>query len=101
MECIANAKTNNNYRRNVNMPSAKKIYKDQEKYRKLRNGQRRRNYQQTQGNSPRPWTPLEEQAALEHRISDRELSDEICRSVEAIQIKRSRLKREMRKSRDN
>lgn len=79
------------------MPSAKKFYKDQERYRELRNGQRRRNYQQTQGNAPRPWTHLEEQAVLEHKVSDRELADTICRSVEAIQIKRSRLKREMRK----
>ena len=72
------------------MPKFIKWYADKgraDKARRLRNEQRKRNYALTAKYAPREWT------LLEHSISDRELSEQIHRSVQAIQIRRSRLKK--------
>ena len=40
----------------------------------------------------RKWTEYEDSLVLAHDCSDRELSEEICRSVQAIHTRRSKLK---------
>jgi len=75
------------------MPSGKKTYKDMEKFRIVRNIHRRKNYEQTANYQRRPWDKQEDEKVLNHAISDRELSSQIERSVESIQIRRSRLKK--------
>ena len=42
---------------------------------------------------PHSWSAAEDAMVLEHSITDHELSEKIGRSVKAIQIRRSRLKK--------
>ena len=42
----------------------------------------------------RPWTEVEDKAVLDMKMSDRELSKIICRSVGNIQKRRCRLKKQ-------
>ena len=73
------------------MPNFIKYCKSEAIARKIRNKQRKKNYQSTQGNPPRPWNYEEDIAVLKHEVSDRELALKISRSVQAIQIRRCRL----------
>lgn len=59
-----------------------------------RNERRQRNYAQTAGapNTRAEWTEREDKLVLAHTIPDRELAEKIGRSVQAIQIRRSRIK---------
>jgi hypothetical protein len=59
-----------------------------------RNKERRENYASSRKNATggyRFWTQQEDREVIAHAISDRELSRKIGRSVQAIQIRRSRL----------
>ena len=77
------------------MPKNKMHYKDEEKYKKVRNAQRKRYYRKTANKYPiRPWTAYEDRKVLEHSITDTELSALIERSVATIQTRRCRLKKE-------
>lgn len=60
-----------------------------------RNKQRRRNYARSRGGEREreAWTPQEDAAVLEHAVADRILAGELGRSVQAIQIRRARLKK--------
>lgn len=77
------------------MPNFMKHYSDKLVALKMRNEQRKKNYQITQGNIPRPWTAEEDKQVLAHEISDRKLAKKISRSAEAIQIRRCRLKKKL------
>ena len=58
-----------------------------------RNAQRRRNYALTRKhNGKKPWTPEEDVLILLPEDTDRVLSGKIERSVQAIQVRRSRVK---------
>ena len=79
------------------MPIRINLYKSRDKARSTRNAQRLRYYQKTQLYSKRRlWTSKEDKAVLEHSISDTQLSTTICRSVGAIQARRSMLKKKNR-----
>lgn len=58
-----------------------------------RNKQRKRNYSRSAHYFPSEWTNQEDALVLEHSITDRELSELIHHSVQAIQIRRCRLKK--------
>ena len=75
------------------MPNFRKHYSE-EQFLKMRNEQRKRNYSQTAQYKRRDWIPEEDEAVLKQDITDRELSKIISRSVQSIQIRRSRLKKE-------
>ena len=60
-----------------------------------RNKQRRRNYARSANYIPSEWTAKEDALVIEHSISDRELSVLIHHSVQAIQVRRCRLKKEL------
>jgi hypothetical protein len=77
------------------MPNWVKQYKDKEKARNLRNIHRKRNYAKTQGYPPRDWTTQEMDLILSSNKTDAELSEILNRSVQSIQIKRCRLKKEV------
>ena len=69
-------------------------YIDAEKLRETRNAQRKRYYGKTALYITRPWTEDETELVMEHGIPDTELSDLIERSVQAIQLRRMRGRRE-------
>lgn len=75
------------------MPNAKKYCKDQERFRISRNAQRKRYYKKTAIYEPNPWTEEQDKCVLKHIITDTELSDLIGHSVQAIQLRRLRLKK--------
>lgn len=58
-----------------------------------RNLYRQRNYAQTQGgsNTRKEWTSSEDEMVRAREASDRELALKLGRSVQAIQIRRSRI----------
>ena len=75
------------------MPNRRKDYKDMERYAKTRDAQRERYYGTTSNiYSPRRWTTEEDEKVLAHSITDNRLSNEIKRSVGAIQLRRFKLK---------
>lgn len=76
------------------MPNWVKRYSDKERARNLRNIHRKRNYAKTQGYPPRDWATQEMDLILNTDRTDRELSEILKRSVQSIQIKRCRLKKE-------
>ena len=76
------------------MPNMKYAYADMEKYQRTRSAQRKRYYDKTAKYPRRSWTNEENKKVLAHAIPDMELSTQIQRSVRAIQIQRSRLKKE-------
>lgn len=70
-------------------------YKDLEKLKQDRKGQKRRYYGKTAYlYAKRPWSQMEIDLVMAHEIPDAELSAIIERSLGAIQIKRSQLKKE-------
>lgn len=84
------------------MPSFVKRMKDKDKCRMIRNKQRQKNYAQTNIYPPKgAWANWEEELVLEHSMTDRQLSKLLERSVQAIQLKRSRLKKEIEDERSN
>ena len=84
------------------MPSFVKRMKDNDKCRMIRNKQRQKNYAQTNIYPPKgAWANWEEELVLEHSMTDRQLSKLLERSVQAIQLKRSRLKKEIGDERSN
>lgn len=67
-------------------------YADADKAKRTAALQKRRYRARTgSGYEPREWTRSEEKAVVAHVIPDRELAVELGRSVQAIQVKRSRL----------
>ena len=76
------------------MPKWKTKYVDKEKLRRTRNQQRKRNYQKTAKYKRRKWTLKEDELVLAHNISDVQLSEKIKRSVQAIQTRRCKLKKQ-------
>ena len=75
------------------MPSSKKNYADQEKFRVYRNKQRQKNYAKTAKYPRKKWTDEEGKMVLAHNITDVELSAKLERSVQSIQNKRYKLKK--------
>lgn len=78
----------------------KSQYQDLTKYHHTKRLQERRYHEKTGcGQYPRRrWTVEEEHRVLDHTISDRELSKEIHRSLNAIQMKRNRLMAKLKHS---
>lgn len=77
------------------MSCRKEWYKDLSKYRNTRKQQKRR-YRMRTGSclyQPKAWTESEDKLVMKHDISDVELSALLERSVQAIQIRRCRLKK--------
>lgn len=70
----------------------KSAYKDLEKHRQACNRQRKRYYNKTSfaKRHKESWGPEEIEAVMRHEVSDNELSQQIGRSVQAIQIMRCR-----------
>jgi hypothetical protein len=64
-----------------------------ERHPDARNRQRARNYATTQGaaNTGKLWTSAADERVLAQDVTDRELSAELGRSVQAIQVRRVRL----------
>lgn len=77
------------------MPLRKHSYRDLDKYYETRREQMRRYAEHTGSGKypPRPWNAADDQRVLSHQIPDRQLSNEIQRSVKAIQLRRCKLKK--------
>lgn len=76
---------------------AKKDYKDMEKYRECKRRQSERYRKRTGAGvyEKRGYTYKEDMMILEQSVPDRELSKKLQRSVQAIQIRRCRLRKEI------
>lgn len=72
----------------------KAFYKDMEKYAEYKRRYQRGYRKRTGTYEPREWTDHEINLVLAQKMTDRELSKLIKRSIAAIQIKRSRLRKE-------
>lgn len=82
----------------------KNLYKDMEKFRITREKQKARYYGKTTNaeNRYQPWSVHEIDAIMKREKSDTELSAELGRSVKAIQVRRSTIKRRLaEEGRDN
>lgn len=79
------------------MPNRKYAYADMEKFRKTTNAQKKRYYNKTNFHCSNVWTAEQDKMVLEHLITDTELSKIIQHSVKAIQVRRCRLKKKIRK----
>ena len=78
----------------VKVPKYLKSYRNKEKARICRNRRRKRNYNKsaaTAVNGKCRWSVEDVVTVMEHRINDAGIAKLIGRSVEAIQIKRSRV----------
>ena len=77
------------------MPKSLKFCKDKERARKTRNRQRKKNYNKTSFYSEgrRKYSAKEDEMIIEHSMTDFELAHLIGRSVQAIQMRRYRLKK--------
>lgn len=77
------------------MPNFIKKSKDPVRARQQWNEQKTRYYRKTANaiNHGKAWTSDEDKIVAEHKFTDRQISDMIGRSMEAIQIRRSRLKK--------
>jgi len=79
------------------LPKYKKYYEakgEMEKYHDIAK-RWKKGYRKRTGSDryiPREWSPEDDKLILEHKIPDRELSEQIQRSVTAIQVRRCRLK---------
>lgn len=79
------------------MSCRKDQYRDLDKYRKTRMNQKRR-YRLRTGSGlykRRAWTDEEDRLVISHEIADVDLSVLIKRSVQAIQVRRNRIKLEV------
>ena len=72
----------------------KEQYRDMEKYKKTKRQQKRRYYKKTQIYAANRWTDMADELILKHEKTDTELSKIIGHSVNAIQIRRSHLKKQ-------
>ena len=72
-------------------------YRDLKKYRETCNRQQRKYYRETANaeNRYKKWTKEEIKLILEHKISDREISKLIMRSMKSIVMKRTKIKKEI------
>lgn len=70
-------------------------YKDMERYRETKQNYYRRYYKTTENarNKRKRWSGDEDKLIIEHSITDRELSEIIGRSMKAILVRRTRLKK--------
>lgn len=76
------------------MGGRRELYKDLNKYKQNRYRCKMRNYKRGNIDCERhKWTPEEDKLLLDCILTDRELSKVIHHSVQAIQIRRSRLKK--------
>jgi hypothetical protein len=76
----------------------KELYKDMEKYKKTKRAYKR-SYAYRNGCynfEKRPWTDKEDDLVIEHRMPDSELVWIINRSLQAIQTRRVRLRKDGR-----
>ena len=73
----------------------KKYYADMEKFRRTANAQKRRYYGKTTNakNRGQPWRAFEVERVMMMDVTDTELSAEIGRSVRAIQVMRSKMRK--------
>lgn len=73
----------------------KEGYKDLKKFRETCNKQTRKYYDKTVNakNKRKLWTKKDEELILEHKILDRELSKILGRSMKAIHVRRTKLKK--------
>jgi len=77
------------------MPKCLKSYKDKEKAKAYVYRNRKRYYHKTAFiYEKRRWTTEEDKLVLTSKLTDTQLSEKIQRSVQAIQLRRLRLKRE-------
>ena len=74
------------------MPKFTKQYDDQLQLLFIRNGQRARYYKKTAKYPRKLWNPEEDELVLNSELCDSDLSVVLRRSVESIQVRRSRLK---------
>ena len=77
----------------MNTYTYKKRWRD--KNREATNEMKKRNYHISTKyavNNKMPWTKEEEKLILEHSMTDRQLAQKLGRSVQAIQVRRSKLK---------
>lgn len=77
------------------MPKSLKLYRNVDKATKYRNSQRKGNYAKGRiyaNSRKKRYSDEELEMVLDHSIADIELAKRIGRSVQSIQIKRSRLK---------
>lgn len=77
------------------MPKTLRKYADTDKARTYRNRQRKINYDKDgsdRRNSNKPWSKHEIDMIFERKLTDREVTQIIGRSVEAIHVKRAKLK---------
>ena len=75
------------------MVNKDKHFKDHETFIRTRNRERKRYYNKTSGKYPqRKYTAWEDEMVLHSKLTDTELSKELCRSVQSIQVRRCRLK---------
>ena len=72
-----------------------KNYKNKEKLRITRNKQRKRCYQKSQTGTHKKWTESEIAMLFNNEFTDSQLSEILERSVQGIQIKRSRIRKEL------
>ena len=70
----------------------KYTYANYEYKRTKRGRYNKRYYARTANRNPRPWTAEEDRLVATHVTTDRDLADELWRSVRAIQHRRHRLK---------
>jgi hypothetical protein len=78
------------------MPKSLKNYVDQRKALEYRNKQRQANYNrgaQHNFNGDKEWSSREINLVLAHKISDAEIAKQLGRTVRAIQLKRYRLRK--------
>lgn len=74
------------------MSYRKDQYKDLEKWQTTKRKGQQQYYSTTQGYPRKSWTAHEDELVLKHDKSDRILSQELKRSMQSIQSRRSRLK---------
>lgn len=80
----------------------RKLYKNMEKYIAHQNRCRKRNYEiGREGCQRHDWTQEEEQLLLCFNGTDRELAKKIGHSVQAIQIRRCRIKKKIQERLEN
>lgn len=74
------------------MGKNKNAYRDMNKYLEMRRRQKKAWRERTgSGKYRRRWTETEDYIIMMSPASDREIADAICRSVQAVQVRRSRL----------
>lgn len=72
-----------------------KDYKNKEKLRITRNKQRKRYYQKSQTGTHKKWTEYEIAMLFNSEFTDSQLAEILERSVQGIQIKRFRIRKEL------